>query len=288
VQSKAAIMSKLMNDPPYTQANEPAVTSAGTSTGSGALVIINADDWGRDRENTDRSLACVLEGAVSSASAMVFMEDSERSADLAKEHDVDCGLHLNLTTAFSAPQSPARLHDHQRKLSRFLRSQRLAPALYHPFLTNSFEYVVKTQMEEFERLYGGPAGRIDGHHHMHLCANVVRQKLLPAGTIVRRNFSFGPAEKSAVNRWYRDRQDKALARRHSMTDFFFSLPPLEPRLRLKRVFTLALQFDVEVETHPVNAKEYRYLMDGNLLRDLGPLQVARSYCLRSAGQRTIA
>ncbi|MFY9744698.1 MAG: ChbG/HpnK family deacetylase [Acidobacteriaceae bacterium] len=277
-----------MNDSLYTQASEPAAASASARNISGAQVIINADDWGRDRENTDRSLACVLAGVMSSASAMVFMEDSERSADLAREHAVDCGLHLNLTTAFSAPQSPARLRDHQRKLSRYLRSLRLAQALYHPFLTNSFEYVVKTQREEFERLYGAPAGRIDGHHHMHLCANVVRQGLLPAGTMVRRNFSFGPSEKSSVNRWYRDRQDKVLARRHSMTDFFFSLPPLEPRLRLKRIFTLALQFNVEVETHPVNAEEYGYLMDGNLLRDLGALQVAPSYRLRSTDERTAA
>ena len=51
-------------------------------------------------------------------------------------------------------------------------------------------YVVKAQLEEFERLYGRAPNRIDGHHHAHLCANVVLAGLLPAGTIVRRNFSF--------------------------------------------------------------------------------------------------
>ena len=46
--------------------------------------------------------------------------------------------------------------------------------VYHPGLASSFEYVVKAQLEEYERLYGAPANRVDGHHHMHLCANVVK------------------------------------------------------------------------------------------------------------------
>src|SRR5579863_5715924 len=61
------------------------------------LLIINADDWGVNREATDRTLDCVLRKTVSSASAMVFMEDSERAAQLALEAGVDTGLHLNLT-----------------------------------------------------------------------------------------------------------------------------------------------------------------------------------------------
>ena len=58
---------------------------------SGAMIIVNADDWGRDAVTTDRSLECVLRGAVSSVSAMMFMEDSERAAALAGEHGVDDG-----------------------------------------------------------------------------------------------------------------------------------------------------------------------------------------------------
>src|SRR2546426_10477618 len=46
------------------------------------LLIMNADDWGRDRQTTDRTFECVLRGTVSSVSAMVFMEDSERAATI--------------------------------------------------------------------------------------------------------------------------------------------------------------------------------------------------------------
>jgi chitin disaccharide deacetylase len=253
--------------------------------GAGVL-IVNADDWGRDQENTDRTLECVLRGVVSSVSAMVFMEDSERASVLARQHGVDAGLHLNLTTPFSVSQCPSRLLDHQQKLARFLRSSRMAPVVYHPGLAASFQYVVAAQSEEFERLYGDPASRIDGHHHMHLCANTFFQRLLPAGTIVRRNFSFAPGEKGAINRFYRRLQDRGLARRHRIADFFFSLPPLTPNSRLERIFALADRFQVEVETHPVKAAEYEFLLDGEFLRYAGKVGVSRGYRLRSGENAT--
>jgi hypothetical protein len=254
-------------------------------TGHGGL-IINADDWGRSEEVTDRTLECVTAGAVSSVSAMVFMVDSERAADLARRHDVDTGLHLNLTTAFSAPSCPSALRERQQKLARFLRANSLCPAIYHPGLASAFEYVVKTQLDEYSRLYNTPAARIDGHHHMHLCANVQFQKLLPAGTIVRRNFSFGPKEKSAVNRFYRRRQDRRLAGRHTMTDFFFSLPPMDVPGRLERIFSLASNSSVEVETHPVNRDEYEFLTGGELMRKTSIVGIARGYAIEGQSKIT--
>ena len=130
--------------------------------------------------------------------------------------------------------------------------------LFHPGLARSFEYVVAAQREEFFRLYGVQPDRIDGHHHMHLAANVVLQGLMPAGTAIRRNFSFRPGEKSLLNRWYRGALDGWLARRHRLTDYFFSLPPLDP-WRLQRIFSLSHESTVELETHPVNPEESRFL-----------------------------
>jgi hypothetical protein len=210
---------------------------------------------------------------------MVFMDDSERAAHLARKHGVDAGLHLNFTLPFSAPQCRARLKEHQERLSRVLSSPRFAPVLYHPFLAASFEYVVKAQLEEYERLYGTAANRVDGHHHMHLCTNVLMQELLPDGIIVRRNLSFARGEKGFFNRFYRHRQDLRLARRHRLADFFFDLQPLEPRQRLEEIFDLAERFDIEVETHPVRDQEYRFLADGELMRCAGQGAVARGYVL---------
>ena len=245
---------------------------------SAGALIVNADDWGGNTPATDRSLECHLQGAISSVSAMVYMEDSERAADLARQHGVDAGLHLNFTLPFSAPQCPCNLLEHQARLGRFLRSHRFAPALYHPGLVRSFEYVVKAQQEEYERLYRTPATRVDGHHHMHLCANVISQKLLPAGAIVRRNFTFGPGEKGRLNRLYRRWEDRRLVRRHRLADFFFDLKPLDLR-RLKGICELGVSFNVEIETHPINEDEYSFLLNGQLGQCANNSTVARGYAL---------
>ena len=114
---------------------------------------------------------------------------------------------------------------------------------------------------------------------MHLCANALLAGLLPLGTLVRRNFSFQPGEKGAVNRLHRPAVDKRLARRHRLTDFFFSLPPLEPQSHLERILSLAHQFAVEVETHAVNADEYRFLTGDEVVRWTGDFPIAPRFAI---------
>ena len=246
-------------------------------TSSTGLLIINADDWGRDKETSGRIFECVTHRTVSSVSAMVFMADSERAAGVARERGVDAGLHLNLSLPFSAPECPSGLLEHQRRVASYLLKHPLARVLYHPGLRGSFEYVVKGQLDEFERLYGAGPERIDGHHHLHLCANVLLARLLPPGTLVRRNFHFGPGEKSLVNRLYRKAVDARLARRHRLVDFLFPLAPLEPKGRLERLRSLAWKFVVEVETHPVNADEFSFLTGGEAIRWAGDVAIASHF-----------
>jgi hypothetical protein len=241
---------------------------------AGGFLVVNADDWGRDPQTTDRILECSERGAVSSVSAMVFMEDSERAAALARSKGIEAGLHLNFTTQFSASNCPAGLREKQQGTGRHLLRHRLAQIVFHPGLMQSFEYLVAAQIEEFRRIYGAEPARLDGHHHMHLCANVLMQRLLPRGTMVRRNFSSEGAGKSAANRLYRKASDFALSRRHLLTDFFYSLPPLEPPSRLERIYSLACEFVVELETHPVQPEEYRYLAGGEIFRKIGDVQLA--------------
>lgn len=243
-----------------------------TSACPGGL-IVNADDWGRDRHTTDRTLDCARSGAVSSVSAMVFMEDSERAAAIARERGIEAGLHLNLTTPFSAPGCPGRLAERQRQLARYLRRHRLSQVVFHPGLGRVFDYVVAAELDEFRRLYGADPDRIDGHHHMHLCANVLLAGLLPRGTLVRRQFSFQRGEKSLANVFYRRFVDRLLTRRYRVVDFFFSLAPLEPGSRLQRIFELARQYVVEMESHPAEPAEYRFLTEGELFSRIGDVRV---------------
>lgn len=246
-----------------------------------AAVIVNADDWGRDAVTTDRILSCIRAGVVSSASAMVFMQDSARAAEIARAEGADTGLHLNFTLEFSAPECSHRLREQQAKLKHFLTRHRLATAFYHPGLAATFEYVVRAQVEEYKRLYGSAPRRIDGHHHMHLCANLIGGRLLPAGVIVRRNFSFRAGEKSFLNRAYRSWRDRQLARRYQIADYFFDLMPAKPE-RLKAIFALAAHADVEIETHPVNDDEYEFLRGDEFAEYASQFPVSRGYILRKS------
>jgi hypothetical protein len=211
---------------------------------------------------------------------MVFMEDSNRAAALARERGIDAGLHLNFTTPFSTSSCPAGLRERQQQIARYLLRHRLAPVVFQPGLIRSFEYVAAAQLDEFRRIYGADPERLDGHHHMHLCANVLIQQLLPPGTIVRRNFSFNRGEKGLWNRCYRRVVDRILARRHRLADFFFSLPPLEPPGRLQRIYSLACQFVVELEAHPVHPAEYQYLAGGEIFRQIGDSRIAAPSMVR--------
>ena len=257
---------------------EEQLDSRGKGLNTG-LLIINADDWGRDAETTDRMSECILHGSVSSVSAMIFMEDSERAAAIARERGIDAGLHLNFTTRLSAPNCPSQLAERQQEIAGYLLRRRFNRMVFHPGLMRSFEYVVKAQIDEFRRLYGAPPDRIDGHHHMHLCANILLGRLLPSGTLVRRNFSFQSGEKSLVNRLYRRAVDHRLARRHRLVDFLFSLTPLEPKGRLERIRSLARQFIVEVETHPVKADEYRFLKGDEVVRWTEDVPIAPRFAM---------
>jgi len=237
-------------------------------------LVVNADDWGQDVHTTDCIVDCIDRGAVSAVSAMVFMEDSERAAAVARERRVDAGLHLNFTAPFTLRTCPGELAEHQRRIAVYLRRHRLAQLMFNPALTTSFEYVVVAQIDEFQRLYGAGPGRLDGHHHMHLCANVLFQGLLPKGGVVRRNFFFRPDEKGIVNRTYRRIVDSILLRRQLSADYLFSLTPLNSPGRLQWIFSLARRHVVEVETHPVQPGEYRFLAGGEIFKWAADVRLA--------------
>jgi predicted glycoside hydrolase/deacetylase ChbG (UPF0249 family) len=50
---------------------------------------------------TDAAFKCYRGGRITSVSAMVFMQDSERAAKLANNSDLDVGLHLNFSEEFT-------------------------------------------------------------------------------------------------------------------------------------------------------------------------------------------
>lgn len=243
------------------------------------MLIVNADDLGRSREETNATLACYSRGRVSSTSAMVFMADSTRAADLAADARIPTGLHLNLSERFTAPGVPAELRASHDRLCGFLRMNKYALIVYNPLLVRDFATAVSAQFDEFRRLYGRDPAHIDGHQHMHLATNVLWQGLLPAGVRVRRSFSFAKGKKSALNRWYRARVDAALARRHATVDFFYSLTSCLGDTSLSGVLAAARTSTVELMVHAAWPREFEFLMSD----DFEPLRTCMSECTRASG-----
>jgi predicted glycoside hydrolase/deacetylase ChbG (UPF0249 family) len=238
------------------------------------MLIINADDWGRSPQETDLALACHRAGRITSVSAMVFMADSARAAALARENRVDVGLHLNLSQLYDAPAVPEAARQSQAQLVHFMTKSKYALLVYHPGLRRHFQRVIRDQLEEFTRLYGQAPTHVDGHQHRHLAANVVFGNLLPKGQRVRRNFSFWPGEKSALNRAYRWGVDRWLAGRYRLADYFFSLEDCLRWNRFERVFQLAAKVKVELMTHPAHGDEYTWLMSDAGKTSLQRLELA--------------
>jgi len=223
------------------------------------MLYINADDWGLAEAITDKILHCYHHRRISSVSAMTFMQDSERAAELAKEANLPVGLHLNFTLNFTGEVVPPNLRDQHRLVASYLNSTKLNQVIYNPFLNRAFDNVFQAQWEEFVRLYGEQPTRLDGHHHMHLCMNMLFLNKYPKGLKVRRNFTFSSEEKGSINRLYRYLVDRWLTSRFQCTDLFLSLKPIETE-RIKRIILPSKSADVELMVHPGVDEEYYYLL----------------------------
>jgi chitin disaccharide deacetylase len=223
------------------------------------MLFVNADDLGITMEVTDRILICYLRKRIHSTSAMMFMSDSERAAALARENQLPTGLHLNLDQELTGQAVPSKLRDHHRAVFNYLNARKWHQVIYNPFLRNPFDYVFQMQWDEFCRLYGAPPQRIDGHHHMHLCMNMLVSGKLPHGIRIRRNFTFYAGEKNPVNRFYRYVIDRWLNSKFICTDSFFSMAPID-REKLRKLILLSKTSDVEIMVHPGVENEYLFLL----------------------------
>lgn len=234
------------------------------------MLIVNADDWGKTRLCTDAISSCYDAGRVTSVSAMVFMEDSERAAGIAKEKEMAVGLHINLSERYSgAVHHEAECAQH--RVVRFFLASKYAVLVYNPFIRKEIRAVVDQQIDEFRRLYHCAPTHFDGHQHMHLAANLLVDPILPKGAKVRRSFSFRSGEKSALNRWYRSMVDRRLRQRYRTTDSFFALSYCLHAGSVRQVLETSRGECAELMTHPHEGREFAFLMGGeytSLLQDV--------------------
>jgi chitin disaccharide deacetylase len=218
---------------------------------SPGLLVVNADDWGAERATTDAILSCFQAGAISSATAMVFMEDSHRAAALARAQGLPVGLHLNLTMAYNDPQSSALAKEHQAQLAEMYATASRPHRSLHPTALHLVRGCVEDQLQEFQRLYGGPPTHIDGHNHAHLSTNVLLSRGLPRGTRLRRAQNW-PRAKTLGARLGRGVRDATLAGFRT-TRWFTSIRTVHPSFGghgLHQLLELSRDESVEIMVHP--------------------------------------
>src|SRR5215218_7070665 len=217
------------------------------------MLIVNADDLGHDPATSDAICEAFARGAITSASAMVFMADSERAFGLAAESGLPIGLHLNLMEPYSGTALGAADRAEQaRTVERFQASflGRWAPA---PRLLRAARRCVRMQLAEFELLRGAPPTHVDGHQHGHLSTPALWELSRRKGMAVRSSFTFRPGEKPRHNRALRSLLNRGIGSRFATTARFHSIRDLHPAFGgdgIEEVVAAAGVRDVEVMCHP--------------------------------------
>jgi predicted glycoside hydrolase/deacetylase ChbG (UPF0249 family) len=226
------------------------------------MLVVNADDLGHDRATSDAICEAFARGAITSATAMVYMEDSDRGFGLAAEAGLPIGLHLNLMEPYSGSgvAEPDRA-EQAWAVERFQASfaGRWAPG---PRLMRAARRSVRLQLAEFERLCGGPPTHVDGHQHGHLSTPALWELDQRGGMTVRSSFTFRPGEKPRHKLALRALLNRGIAARFASTQRFHSIRDLHPAFGGKgidQVVAEARDLDVEVMVHPGLADELEVL-----------------------------
>jgi predicted glycoside hydrolase/deacetylase ChbG (UPF0249 family) len=230
---------------------------------AGGLLIINGDDWGRSQRATDAILDCYAAGRLTTASAMVYMEDSARAAHLAAAHHLPVGLHLNLTDPYTSDLTPPDVRRRQLRAARFFRAHRFARWLYNPFVAAAVGSAILDQLAEFKSLYGTDPTHIDGHHHIHVTPNVLLAGAVPTGCRMGSSLTFLRGEKPSFNRVWRAAFNRYIRRRHPSVDYLFDLSSIrlsgdDPSS--SRHLELASCAKVAIVCHPECCDDYTLLM----------------------------
>lgn len=224
------------------------------------MLIINADDWGRSSTETDVIVKFFKDQRITSVSAMVYMDDSERAARIAIDTQIDVGLHLNFSQPFALKSGNSRLYEYHERIINFLTKSKYALIFYNSRLKKEFHYVYQAQFDEFVRLYGKLPSHINGHHHYHLCTNMLIDRIIPSKQKVRRSFSFWPGMQNLLKRGYRRLVDYWLTNYYIVTDYFIALPYFINFKNSINTPEISNGITIELMTHPFHKMDYDYLM----------------------------
>jgi len=152
----------------------PAEENAGKPTQS-ALLVVNADDFGRSESVNAAVAQAHREGLLTSASLMVTGDAWKQAVEIARENpSLAVGLHL-VVLGGRAASPPAQVPHLVDSEGRFPRRAVLTGLRYcfSKHARSELERELRAQFERFGQT-GLPLSHVDGHHHMHLHPLVFR------------------------------------------------------------------------------------------------------------------
>lgn len=226
------------------------------------MLIVSANDWGGNARSTDAIAECFLSHRITTATAMVYMADSERAATVAHAGDWSMGLHLNLTQRFDSTVTPPDVRERQARVVRHFASLRLRRWTASPLAWRLVEESVNDQLQRFRVLYDHEPTHVDGHNHVQACPDVFLSRALGRHTPLRGAQTPAGRRRSPGN-LVRAARTTLVRRRFVTPDYFFSIRNIHPAfggVGLTRVLELADHASVEIMVHPGFPDEHRLLM----------------------------
>jgi predicted glycoside hydrolase/deacetylase ChbG (UPF0249 family) len=218
------------------------------------VLIVCADDFGAAPSATNAILTAYESGAITTASAMVWMRDSDRSAQVVGDTGLPLGLHLNLTLPYTADDVPEGVRERQAAMAAVFTSEGWREGSDPPPDPDTLRLVVAEQLDRFRELFGEP-DHVNGHHHVHVQDPVldVLPRRWPLRPLLRR-----PAQADARP----SRRERAMAERFDGPRLAFAFEHLHPERGGEGLATLQLarDQDVEVMTHPQHQAELDALL----------------------------
>lgn len=216
------------------------------------LLIVNADDFGWNRGATDLTAECFAARQITSTTALMYMEDSDRAAELALTRDFPVGLHLNLSDPFTADAIPEPVRERQAAACRIFGGAGLRKRswTYDPRIRGLVEGAIRDQLERFRALYGREPTHVDGHNHVQVCPNVITARALDGQKMRDALWSY-PSTRSAMG-VARAARRALTARGHLTTRYFLDIAELhrDAPAELTARIGLAARTSVEVMCHP--------------------------------------
>ncbi len=239
------------------------------------MLIVNGDDFGYSNTVTDPVLAAYDDRLISSASAMVWIPDSERAAAAARERDLPVGLHLNLTVPFRGDIAPALARELQTELTTVFDAGSWNDSDARPQTPDRrIADAVGHQLGAFRAQFGEPS-HIDGHHHIHVHPAVLAclPREIPIRPVLR-----APQDLKRPA----DRRDKLISRWFSTPDACVGFQQIHPAFGGAGfdVLSYARSHIVEVMVHAQIPQERAALDTAQWREVLAALEVGSYRALR--------